>query len=92
MWKSILKPKTWVAKLLLLLVVLGFFALGISGYLSPVQSFLDSDALSFQLGANRYSIYLLTRAAIIIVLLFWLAGIVADFGEQHILNLNKIKI
>ncbi|MCB2092540.1 MAG: mechanosensitive ion channel [Alphaproteobacteria bacterium] len=90
MWKSILKPKTWVAKLLLLLVVLGFFALGISGYLSPVQSFLDSDALSFQLGANRYSIYLLTRAAIIIVLLFWLAGIVADFGEQHILNLNKI--
>ncbi len=91
MWKSLLKPRSWVAKLLLVIVVAGFFALGFLGYMTPIQEFLDSDALSFQLGDRRFSAYLILRASIIIISLFWIAGIFSDFGEAHLKNIQNIK-
>lgn len=91
MWKSLLKPKTWVAKLLLSMVIIGFFGLGFLGYLSPIQNFLNADAVSFQLGETRFSAYMIVRATVIIILLFWLAGIISDFGEAHLKKIQTVK-
>jgi small-conductance mechanosensitive channel len=90
-WASLFKPRAWVAKLLLVLVVVGLVALGYSGYLDPVRQFLDSDKFAFSLGEMRFSAYLLVKAAIIIILLFWLVGILSEVLENRIKSINRIK-
>ena len=91
MWKIIFKPSGWIALVLLFALIVGFFSFGFLGYLTPVQQFLDSDALSFLVGETRFSAYLLTRSIIIIFILFWFAGIVSDFGESYIKKLRSVK-
>lgn len=91
MWKSLLKPKAWITKLLLFLVVVGFFVTGFLGYLVPVQEFLSSDAMSFRVGETQFSAYLIAKATAIIILLFWLAGLVSDFGEARLKQLKNVK-
>lgn len=91
MWKYLLKPRAWIAKILVFLIVIGFFALGFTGYLTPIKDFLDSGTLSFQLGETHFSAYLIAKAAIIIIVLFWLAGIFTDFGEAHIKKIDSLK-
>lgn len=92
MLKSLLKPKAWIAKALLLIVIVGFFASGFLGYLAPIQEFLNSDAMSFKVGDTQFSAYMLVRASIIIILLFWLASIVSDFGEAHLKKLKNVNV
>ncbi len=91
MLKFLLKPKAWIAKLLLLMVIVGFFASGFLGYLAPVQEFLNSDTMSFSVGETQFSAYMLVSAATIIILLFWLASIISDFGEAHLKKLKNVK-
>ncbi len=90
-WSSLLKPRGWIAKLLLLLIAIGFFSLGYLDYLQPIKDFLDSDQLAFKIGDLRISVYLLTKGLLAIIILFWLAGIVSEFGEKRIRGLNSIK-
>ena len=71
-WTSIFKPRAWVAKLLLVLVVAGFIIFGYLGYLQPVREFLDSDNFAFHLGEMRFSVYLLVKAVTIIYFLAFL--------------------
>ena len=92
MLKSLLKPKAWIAKVLLLIVIVGFFASGFSGYLTPIQELLNSEAMSFKVGDTQFSAYMLVRASIIIILLFWLASIVSDFGEAHLKKLKNVNV
>ncbi len=90
-WATLLKPRAWVAKLLLVIFVVAFFSLGFLDYLQPIKEFLDSDVLAFKVGDMRFSVYLLTKAIIAIVILFWVASIFAEFGEKKIKNLRKVK-
>jgi small-conductance mechanosensitive channel len=90
-WTTLLKPRAWVAKLLLVIFVVAFFSLGFLDYLQPIKEFLDSDVLAFKVGDMRFSVYLLTKAIIAIVILFWVASIFAEFGEKKIKNLRKVK-
>ncbi|MFT6558373.1 mechanosensitive ion channel family protein [Sneathiella sp.] len=92
LWTSILKPRGWVTRLCLLLFVVGFFLLGYLDYLKPIQAFLDSDELAFKVGDIRFSLYALTKALIAIVIAFWLAGLVSEFGEKKIRSLQNIKV
>lgn len=46
--------------------------------------------MSFQIGDTRFSAYILVRAAAIIILLFWLSGILSDFGEAHLKKLKNV--
>lgn len=89
-WTSLLKPKAWLAKILLLLLLAGFVLLGFLGYLQPVQDFLESDALSFNLGETKLSVFLLIKAAFTVVVLFWLTGIVSEFGEKRITGIQVL--
>jgi small-conductance mechanosensitive channel len=91
-WAAILKPKSWIAKVLLLLLAVGFFSLGYLDYLRPIVDFLDSGDLAFKVGDTRISAYLIIKAIIAIVILFWLAGIASEFGERRIKGLVNIKV
>ena len=85
-----LKPSTWIAKVLLLLVVLGFVSLDFLESLQPVKAFLDSENLSFSIGQTRISAYLMTKALITIVLFFLITGILSEFGEKRIKSIRGI--
>ena len=89
-WKLLLKPSTWIAKVLLLLVVLGFVSLDFLESLQPVKAFLDSENLSFSIGQTRISAYLMTKALITIVLFFLITGILSEFGEKRIKSIRGI--
>lgn len=91
LWTALLKPQAWIAKVLLALFVVGFFSLGFLDYLQPIKGALDSDDLSFKIGETRFSAYLLIKAAIAIVMLFWLTGIFSEFGEKRIKTIKGIK-
>ncbi|WP_339713718.1 mechanosensitive ion channel domain-containing protein [uncultured Sneathiella sp.] len=90
-WTSIFKPRAWVAKLLLVLVVAGFIIFGYLGYLQPVREFLDSDNFAFHLGEMRFSVYLLVKAVTIIIVLFWLVGIISEMLENRIKSIKRIR-
>jgi len=87
----LLKPKVWIAKLLLVVIVIAFLTTGFLGYLNPLVDFLDSNALAFKVGETRISAYLLVKALITITLLFWVAGLISDLSEKKVKALRKIK-
>lgn len=88
----LLKPRAWVAKFLLLLLVGGFAALIYYDYLTPLQQFLDQDKLAFQIGNFRVSLLLFAKMLLAFVVLFWVAGIFSEFGEKKIHNFHRISL
>ena len=91
-WKILLKPKAWLAKLLLAFFIIAFLSLGLLDYLQPIKIFLDSESLSFIVGDSRFSAYLITKTILTTFILFWLTGIFSEFGETYIKNVEKLKI
>lgn len=91
LWVSLVKPRAWVGIFLLTALIFGFFGLGYLGYLDQAKVFLDSDPLSFKVGDLRLSAYTITKATLIIFALFWLAGVLSDFGEQRIKKLRRVR-
>lgn len=90
-WTSLFKPRAWVAKLLLVVAIVGFAVFGYLGYLDPVREFLDSDNFAFNIGEMRFSAYLLVKAVILVILLFWLVGILSEVLENRIKSIHRIK-
>lgn len=88
---NFLRPRAVYAKWLLLIFLVAFFSLGFMNYLKPIEEFLDSEHLSFQVGTLKFSVYLLLKGAIAIIVLFWVAGIVSEFGENHIKNIRGMR-
>jgi small-conductance mechanosensitive channel len=91
MWSILLKPRAWIAKLLLSILVVGILCLGYFDYLHPIKAVLDSEILSFTLGKTRISAYIVIKATLTVVMFFWVTGILSEFGEQRIKALNNIK-
>lgn len=90
-WLAILKPKTWVAKLLLLLSIVGLVFISSQDWFDPVRQTLDSDDLAYQIGTSRISVYLLLKGAFLCIAGLWLAGWVSDSLEKRISSLAKLK-
>lgn len=74
-----------------LFLLLAFFSLGFFDYLHPIKEFLDSDDLAFKVGQTHFSAYLIIKATITVVMLFWLTGIFSEFGEKRIKSIKSIK-
>ena len=89
-WKLLLKPSTWIAKVLLFLLVVGFVSLDLLESLQPIRAFLDSENLSLSIGKVRISVYLMTKAFITIVLFFLITRILSEFGEKRIKSIQGI--
>lgn len=88
--KSIILPKASLAWLLLIVAVVGFALLVSTGKLQPVIAFLDSDTLSFLVGDVRVSIFLITKALFVILVLFWLCSIFLSFLEKHVAKIKFV--
>ena len=86
-----LKPRVRYAKWLLLLLVIAFFSLGFLDYLELIESFLSTDRFSFQIGDIKFSLYLLLKGALTLIVLFWVTGIFADFGERRIKRIKGVR-
>ena len=89
-WALLLKPQVWIAKVLLFFLLVGFISLEFLDYLQPIKLFLDSEDLSFSIGETRFSVYLMIKAIITIIMFFLLTGIVSDFGEKRIKSIKGI--
>ncbi len=86
----LLKPKEWVTRFLLAFIVVAFLVMGFLGYLGPIVTFLDADALAFQVGELRFSAYLVVKAVIAITVLYWVTSLFSDLSARKIKTLNKI--
>ncbi len=87
---QLLKPSERNSKLLLAIIAITFLATGLLGYLNPIITFLDSEALTFQVGETRISAYLVVKALIAITVLFGVASIFSEQGEKKIKALHRI--
>lgn len=88
--KSFILPRAVLAWLLLLFFASGLLALSSLGYLQPIISLLDSHALSFYIGDIRLSVYLIGKAILLTLVLFWSSSIALDFIEKRINSIGAI--
>lgn len=88
---TFLKPRAIYAKWLLVLLVIAFFSLGFMDYLKPIEAFLSTERFSFQIGDIKFSLYLLLKGAIALIMLFWVAGIISEFGESRIKKIKGVR-
>ncbi len=86
-----IRPKAWVAVVLLVVLLGASSILGITGYIQPAIDFLDSDRLSFRIGEARFSAFTIIKGILIVLIVFWVASIVSEFGRKKIRGLRKIK-
>lgn len=89
--KSLIGPKAWVALVLLIVLLAAASVLGITGYIQPAIEFLDSERFSLHIGNVRFSAYTLIKGLLIILVIFWIARLVSEFGRKKIRGLSKIK-
>ena len=90
-WALFLKPRSWIASLLLIALAAGFYSLDTLDYMAPVKDILDSEDVSLKVGETRISAYLFIKGVLTIVMLIWLTGIFSQFGERRIKALRGIK-
>jgi len=88
--KSFILPRAVLAWLLLLFFASALLLLSSLGYLQPIISLLDSDALSFFIGDIRLSVYLIGKAILLTLALFWSSSIALDFIEKKINSIVSI--
>ena len=88
---KLLKPRASYAKWLLALLAASFLTLGFMDYLKPIENYLSAERFSFRIGDFRFSLFLLLKGAITLVVLFWLTGIISQFGEKRIKNIQGIR-
>ena len=91
LWLSIIKPKGIYAKWFIFLTLVVISVLGSLGYFELVRYYLDTETLTFGLGAYRFSIYGVLRAFTAVALVFWIAAIVSDVAEKRIEKLRGIR-
>ncbi len=88
----LVKPKTNIFKWIIIIFVITIATLGAMGYLDQVIAWLDSDTLTFKLGKKtEISVYRIIKSIFIIVSMFWVTGIISDYGDKQIRNLKNIK-
>lgn len=80
--------KTWERTVAWL--VWGAFALHLTGLLPRIHGAME--ALSFQSGSHRFSLWLLVQAAFVIVLTVLLALASARLVERHLMNLTEMNL
>ena len=64
--------------------------LSIFGFLDPTMSYLDSFA--FEIGTIRISIYTVVKAIVILLIVFWLSGLISRKSKSYITNNDNIKL
>jgi len=71
-------------------LIWGAFALHLTGLLPRIHAAME--ALSFQSGSHRFSLWLLGQAAVVIVVALILALTLARLVERHLMNLTEMNL
>lgn len=87
---AVLKPRIYLGSVMLLVILVALIWLAVMGKLEPWAAYLNSDKMSLEIGSNRYSVYWLIRALIIIIALLWFTGVVSHFSERRILGMRRL--
>ncbi len=90
-WTAVLKPSGWVGKLLLIVFICLFFSLGRVEELQPIKEFLESSFLTIEFSDTKISAYLIVKGVIATVILFWLTGVISEFGETRIKSIKGVR-
>jgi len=88
---SILKPPSWVLKIILSVTVISVIALAYFGYLVPIVDFLDSPSMSHTIGQTRISAFLALKAIITVVAGFWIAAWLSDTVATRIRRMRGMR-
>lgn len=88
---NLIKPRVFMGFVFIALVGIVLAYLAYTNKLTPLVEYLDSDQMSLELGANRFSVYGVTKAILIIVGLLWLAGMVSHAVDTRIGKLGKLR-
>tara|TARA_R110002124_G_scaffold233406_1_gene398749 strand:- start:124618 stop:125577 length:960 start_codon:yes stop_codon:yes gene_type:complete len=91
LWLKIIRPKAFHAKWLILLLLVAIISLGAGGYFDVIQSYLDTEQLTFKVGDYKVSAYQALRSITILVLVFWLTAIFIEIAESRISKMKKIR-
>lgn len=90
-WVGIFKPKASLAKWLVFLAIIVVMVLGALGYFDVIKQYSDTEALTLKFGDYRITAFQALKAALVIVLIFWLAAIVSDIAETRVGNLKTLR-
>ena len=88
---SIVRPSGLWARILVFLTLAGIVAAGLSGHFETVRQYLDTEALTYQVGNVRVSAYTVLRAILVLALVFWTAAIVADLVDRRLAKLKRMR-
>ncbi|MBE8220135.1 MAG: mechanosensitive ion channel [Alphaproteobacteria bacterium] len=91
LWSMIINPSAWVAKLLLVAIVVGLIFLDRNGSLLIIQEFLDDDAFALHLGAYRFSLYVLVSTVFVFLVICWFTGAIAQTIENRLARHTKMR-
>lgn len=89
---SLIKPKSTIAtKWFFILAGALFIILADKGYFPQVMNVLSSDTYALTVGGVSFTLYRIIKSFILIVIVFYLASIVSDIGENKINNIQKMR-
>ncbi|MAK65137.1 MAG: mechanosensitive ion channel protein MscS [Maricaulis sp.] len=88
---ALIRPTGAWARWLVFLMLAGIMAAGVLGHLDTVRGFLDTDALTFQVGDVRISAYTVLRALVVLALVFWTTAIIVDVVDHRLEKLTKMR-
>jgi len=89
---SLLKPRIFLGSVMLLIVVAVLVWLAVMGKLEPWAAYLDSDDMSLELGGNRYSVYWLIKAILIIIGLLWFTGVASHLAQRRVDAMQRLRL
>jgi small-conductance mechanosensitive channel len=88
---SVIKPSGLWARILVFLTLAGIVAAGVTGHFDVAREYLDTEALTYQVGNVRVSAYTILRAILVLALVFWTAAIIADIVDRRLGKLQRMR-
>ena len=88
---SLLKPKAFVSIILIIAIMGGLFYFSATPYYADFKELLTSPPFILEVGKSKITLYLILKSLIIMVVFFWLAGLISDFGSARIDNIITLK-
>jgi small-conductance mechanosensitive channel len=88
---NIFKSRSSFIKWFIFLVLATIIGFGSVGYLDAIRDQLDKPAFSFSFGEYRISLYVLIKATLIVVFIFWAATVVSDLICARISGFKNLR-
>ena len=89
LFAKILKPSGWLSSWLIGLLFVALATAGYFGYFQPLKDFLERPEFVFAVGSYEVSVYMILKAIVILVLIFWITAAISGFGEKRINALSR---